>query len=206
MLLPSPFDKKGKFFWPGSFQDCSELIKVIPSYQNTTQLFELLDFEPEILEKIKQWSFLEICCSLYYYYFDTLFFKRKLRNEPLIRVDVWSNAAFFILNSKISLDFSAFINQLGLPTQSSKNSILDGIIYCLNYTKIDNDIIYSKSSFKNLLSLVNISERKSTLLIEKSFAQKSTVPIVNALLELKKSNNSSVGLTNLLKELNLTPN
>ena len=150
ILPPSPFDKNGDSAWPGTLEEASELLEVIHYYSNIKDIFNLIDFSPEILEKIEKWSFLDLCCSLYYFYFDITFHKRQKRGESAINIEVWIIAAAFLLNSEISAAFSKFIRERGIVTWSKDDDILNGITYRLNHTPIKKQNLCFKTSLLNL--------------------------------------------------------
>lgn len=97
-LPSSPFDKNKVFAWPETFDDTLDLLETIYHYENKDQLFSHIEFPSKILNKIKSWSFSEICCSLYYCHFEKIFQQRQRRGDPAIDAQVWITASTFILN------------------------------------------------------------------------------------------------------------
>jgi len=196
ILLNGPlavFDKDGLFYWPGELEECYTLLESIHLYDNIDQLLKCVEFKPEIYDKIKNWSLLDLACSLYSYYIMIISREREKIGDPPVSKTFWSVAGPLILNSKISINFTNFINNLDLPNQSTKNQILDGITYSLLYTLIKSKNLYSKKSFRNLLSFVDLSKNKCEFLIEQVFAQRSTSLLIKELLKLKESYNSPGG-------------
>ena len=206
--LPSSiFDKKGIFAWPGTFDDSVDLLETIYHYESKAKLFYSIDFPSRIGNKIKNWSFLEICCSLYYFYLEKIIEQRQKRNDPPVSAQVWVTASTFILNPKISTGFSQFIRDLQIVDHSNKKDILRGIINHLMCVPSKNNTLFSKLGLDNLLTFVDIGDKKRENLVKKTFAGQNKRQLLKVLFELQKNNNSSFGsrsLTLFLRKVDLT--
>ena len=207
--LPSSiFDKKGIFAWPGTFDDSVDLLETIYHYESKAQLFYSIDFPSRIGNTLKSWSFLEICCSLYYFYLEEIIEQRQKRNDPPFSVQVWITVSAFILNPGISTGFSQFIRDLQIVDHSNQTDILRGITNHLTCIPIKNNTLFSKLGLNNLLTFVDIGDKKRNNLVKKTFAGQNKRQLLKVLFELQKNNNSSFGsrsLTLFLRKVNLTP-
>ena len=167
------------------------LLETIYHYKSKDQLFSGIEFPLEIFDKIKSWSFLEICCSLYCCHFEKIFQQRQKRGDPAINAQVWITASTFILNPEISVGFTQFIKNLELANHSDKSDVLRGIIYYLNGISIKNKTPSFKIGLENLLTFVDIGDKKRNSLVKQALDQKNSAQLLEVLLELKKNNNSS---------------
>lgn len=166
------------------------LLGTIYHYESKDKLFYSIDFPSRILDKIENWSFLEICCSFYYFYFDETFQQRQRRGDPAINAQVWITASAFILNPALSVGFTQFIKKLELADHSDKSDILRGIINYLTRVPIKKHTLCSKIGLENLLTFVDIGNEKRNSFVKSTFAQQNSTQLLEVLLELQKNKNS----------------
>lgn len=179
MLSNTLFSKDGKRYWPGTVKNCNELVKTLSLYPNKAQFFSSIEIDPFLLKEIEDWSFEEICYSLYFFYVHNFISQReKHKKQKLITPETWSTAGRFLLNPEISNGFAKFIVQLNLAALPTKSDIVSGLSYGLLCTRVEN---ISKESLQNFLSFVHFNKKKSENLIKTTFSEKKTFSLVKAL-------------------------
>lgn len=204
-ILPiSSFEKNGPFAWPGTLKECSDILEFAHFCSSKDQLLRTLDFSPNVLQKIKGWSFLEFSCSLFFFYYQNLLNKGKQNDAFVLDSEIWIIASKYILNTNLSFGFTQFIKELGIVALSKNDSIITGLIYSLTYTRFKKQSLCSKASLENLLYFVDIGDKEKKKLIETVFAQQNAKKIIEFLLDLKKNNRPAKNLTNFLQRLSLT--
>ena len=187
-ILPiSSFEKNGPFAWPGTLEECSDLLQVAHFYPSKDPLIRSVDFSPNVLQKLKGWSFLELSCSLFFFYFQNVINQSKQSETFVLNSEIWITASNYILNAKLSSGFTKFIKELGIGKLSKNDVIIPGLIYSLTYARFKKQSLCSKTSLENLLSFVDIGEKEKNKLIEKVFAQQNAKQLIKFLLDLKKT-------------------
>ena len=187
VVLPSlQFDQKGSHRWPGSRNDCLELLDSLPYYKNIEEFKGLTELDPLILEKMKDWSFLEICCSFYYFYVETVIEQRQREGDRPVNVKIWSVATALILNPTISDAFLQFFNDLNLAKISNFSTILDGLMIELSIRPFIYDEGSGDREYKNLLTIIWIDSQTKNRVIKEALIQHRSYPIIKILLELKQ--------------------
>ena len=73
-----------------------------------------------------------------------------------------------------------------IANHSDKSDVLRGIIHHLNCISIKNKTLCSKIGLENLLTFVDIGDKKRNSLVESTFTQQNSNQFIEALLELKK--------------------
>lgn len=171
------FGKESKYFFPGTFDDASSLIIVLGNYKDQENLFSTYTFSPLLIDKIKDWSYNKLTCSVLYYYLNYKISKNQL--NPLD----WSRIGDLIQSSAISREVFSFLKQNNIVNFASKNEHILGFMNSLMFptyiTYYDTrKILPDVRVFYRLLNLANVEKSVIRDLIKTTITDQNKTAII----------------------------
>ena len=171
------FGKEGRYFFPGTYDEASSLIIVLGNYKDQENLFSMYTFPPLLIDKIKDWSYDKLTCSVLYYYLNHIIAKNQL--NPLD----WNRIGDLIQSSAISREVFAFLKQNNIVNFASKNEHILGFINSLMFppysTYYDSDLlVLDVRVFYRLLKLANVEKSTIRDLIKTTITEQNREAIV----------------------------
>ena len=182
------FGKEGKYFFPGTYDEASSLIIVLGNHKDQENLFSMYTFPPLLTNKIKDWSYDKLTCSVLYYYLNHRIAKNQL--NPLD----WNRVGDLIQSSAISREVFSFLKQNNIVNFASKNAHILGFMNSLMFptyiTYYDhNKPVLDVRIFYRFLKLANVEKSTIRDLIRTTINEQNRKAIVYFLhneLKLRK--------------------
>ncbi len=121
------FGKEGKYFFPGTYDEAALLTTILCEFKDQEHLFSMHRFSPLLRDKIKNWSYSKLTCSVLYYYLNIEIAKNNLNSQD------WNIIADLIQSPAISQDIFSFVNRHNIVNFSSKNNLILGFMNSLMF-------------------------------------------------------------------------
>ena len=174
------FSKEEKYFFPGTYDEASNLITLLCQFKDQKTLFHMHNFPPLLTDKIKNWSYSKLTCSVLYYYLNTEIAKNNLNHED------WHTIADLIQSPAISQDVFCFVKRHNILNFSSKKNIAFGFMnslmfppYMTYYETLKPKL--EVKMFYRLLTLANVKKSIIRDLIKITVSQKNRMAILHFL-------------------------
>lgn len=164
------FGINGYYFFPGTYDESCLLVTCLSSYKDQKSLFEVYELSPLLRDKIKDWSYGKLVCSVLYYYLNYEIAKTNLNSLD------WFLIGGLIQSPAISREVFSFLKQNNIVNFSSKNERIVGFINSLLFPPYSSYYDYQKPEldvkrfyrFLKLSDLSNIDKSIIPNLIEKT--------------------------------------
>lgn len=164
------FGINGYYFFPGTYDESCLLLTCLSSYKDQKSLFEVYELSPLLRDKIKDWSYGQLVCSVLYYYLNYEIAKTNLNSLD------WFLIGGLIQSLAISREVFSFLKQNNIVNFSSKNERIVGFINSLLFPPYSSYYDYQKPEldvkifyrFLKLSDLSNIDKSIIRNLIEKT--------------------------------------
>jgi len=171
------FGKEGKYFFPGTYDEASLLLTLLGEYKDQYNLFSSYTFPPLLTNKIKDWSYGKLTCSVLYYYLNY-----DLARNNITALD-WSFIGELIQSPAISREVFAFLNHNKVVNFASKNEHVLGFMNSLMFppygTYYDSELlVLDVRVFYRLLKLANIEKSTIRDLIKTTITEQNREAIV----------------------------
>ncbi len=171
------FGKEGKYFFPGTYDEASLLLTLLGEYKDQYNLFSSYTCPPLLTNKIKDWSYGKLTCSVLYYYLNY-----DLARNNITAVD-WSLMGELIQSPAISREVFSFLKQNNIVNFASKNEHILGFINSLIFppysTYYDSDLpVLDVRVFYRLLKLANVEKSTIRDLIKTTITEQNRDAIV----------------------------
>lgn len=171
------FGKEGKYFFPGTYDEASSLIILLGKYKDQENLFSIYIFPTLLIDKIKDWSYGKLTCSVLYYYLNHRIAKNQL--NPLD----WNRIGDLIQSSAISREVFSFLKQHNVVNFASKNEHIGGFMNSLMFPTYITYYDYRKTLpdvrvFYRLLKLANVEKSIIRDLIKITISEQNRKAIV----------------------------
>lgn len=171
------FGKEGKYFFPGTYDEASLLLTLLGEYKDQDNLFSSYTFPPLLTNKIKNWSYGKLTCSVLYYYLNY-----DLARNNITAVD-WSLMGELIQSPAISREVFSFLKQNNIVNFASKNEHILGFLNSLMFppygTYYDSDLlVLDVRVFYRLLKLANVDKSTIRDLIKTTITEQNRDAIV----------------------------
>lgn len=144
-ILNSQYARKGKYGWPGSKDECLQVLENAYLFNEINNLFSVYEFPSGIQTKTKDWSFHHLICSALAF---------KFHGKFLNFLD-WGTIYCFLLNDAISDEILLFLEENTFNDAFSQDlrPALYGALYLLPVNFL---LHISEKSIKNFLSFLRI--------------------------------------------------
>lgn len=171
------FDTEGYYFFPGTYDEAYLLLTLLGPFKDQESLFDLYVFSPLLKDKIKDWSYGKLTCSVLYYYLNY-----KISKNNLTPAD-WSLIGDLIQSPAISRDVFSFLNQNNIVNFSSKSKHILGFMKSLMFPPFSDYIDYNKSMrdvriYYRFLNLVNVEKSRIRELIKTIITEQNRKAVV----------------------------
>lgn len=171
------FDTEGYSFFPGTYDSAYLLLTLLGQFKDQESLFDSYVFSPLLRDKIKDWSYGKLTCSVLYYYLN-----HKLAKNKVTSVD-WSQIGDLIQSPAISRDIFSFLNQNNIVNFSSKSEHILGFMKSLIFPPFSSYIDYTKSVrdvriYYRFLNLANVEKSRIRELIKIIITEQNRKAIV----------------------------
>lgn len=182
------FGKEGKYFFPGTYDEASLLLTLLAAYKDQDYLFDSYTFPPLLTNKIKDWSYGKLTCSVLYYYLN-----HDLARNNITPLD-WSFIGELIQSPAISREVFSFLKQNNIVNFASKNHHILGFMNSLMFPPYGTYYDYKKPVldvriFYRFLKLANVEKSTIRDLIKTTITEQNRKAIVYFLknqLKLRK--------------------
>lgn len=180
------FGTEGEYFFPGTFDEATVLTTLLGAFKDQEKLFSTYSFSDLLVDKIKEWSYDKLTCSVLYYYLNY-----KIAKNDLTPVD-WGLVGNLIQSPAISRDVFSFVKQNNVLNFSSKSDHIVGFIHSLifpsssTYYNSCNPVVDVRIYYR-LLKLANIEKSIIRDLIKRTITEQNRKAIVYFLNNQLKS-------------------
>ena len=151
------FGTEGEYFFPGSYDEAALLTTLLGEYKDQESLFSSYSFSDLLVEKIKDWPYGKLTCSVLYYYLN-----HDIARNNINSVD-WSQLGDLIQSPAISRDVFCFLKQNNVVNYVSKSGHILGFMKSLmfppfsTYYDYHNPVLDVRIYYR-LLRLANIEK------------------------------------------------
>ena len=160
------FGKEGKYFFPGTYDEASLLLTLLGEYKDQDNLFSSYTFPPLLTNKLKDWSYGKLTCSVLYYYLNYDLARNNITPHD------WSLIGELIQSPAISREVFSFLKENNIVKFASKNEHILGFINSLIFPPYNT--YYTYSTYYNSTLLV-IDVRVFYRLLKLANVEKSTI-------------------------------
>ena len=173
------FGINGYYFFPETYDESCLLLNCFSSYKDQKSLFKVYKLSPLLRDKIKDWSYGKLVCSVLYYYLNYEIAKPDLNylNGFLIGSLIQSLAisrkgyeVFYFLKQKNIVNFSSkskhivgFINSLLFPPYSTYYDYQKPLLYVKIFYRFLNLSNIEKSIIRNLIEKTTIEHNRKAI-------------------------------------------
>ena len=166
------FGIDGKYFFPGTLDEASILVGVVGLFKDQKTLFSYHKFSPLLRDKIKDWTYGKLACSVLYYYLNSEISRSSINFQD------WHMIAGLIHSPIINREVFCFLKFYNIMIFSSKYQVILGFrdwftfpVSMINYRNLkpveEMKVIYRS------LKLVGVENFIIRDLIKKTFAEKN---------------------------------
>lgn len=181
------FGKEGKYFFPGTLDELYFFISMGNEFKDQKSLFSMYKISPFLKDKIKNWPYNKLTCSVLYSYLNI-----EIVNNNLDPQD-WGIIGDFLQSPAVSQDTFSFVKYHNILKFSSKNHMISGFIaslmffpyiyYCKSLTPLEEvKILY------RFLKLVNVEKVTIRNLIKTTIREQNRLAILTLLESLYDEN------------------
>lgn len=190
------FGTEGYYFFPGTYDEAYLLMTFLDIYKDQETLFNVYSFSPLLVDKIKDWPYDKLTCSVLYYYLNY-----KIAKNNLTCVD-WSLVGNLLQSPANSRDVFSFLNKNNIVNFSSKSDHIVGFMHSLmfppygNYYNSNKPVVDVRIFYCILKLSCPSNVEKSIIrdLIKRTITEQNRKPIIyflqNQFKQRKMSNSS----------------
>ena len=147
----------GEYFFPGTYDEAALLTTLLGEYKDQESLFDLYVFSDLLVDKIKDWPYGKLTCSVLYYYLN-----HDIAKNNLNCVD-WKMIGNLIQSPAISQDVFSFLKQNNVVNYALKSDHILGFMTSIMFSPFSTYVNYTDPMldvrvYYRLLRLANIEK------------------------------------------------
>lgn len=196
-----PFRKGNEFGWPTDFTESGYCLSRIRTATDKNDIFGSGEFSEKLERATKSWSFITVVKSALYFHLDSLKTSRKNSrketNQPLFVWFDWYFLIYIFLNKNTSK--KDIINIIEFIYEAPEKETRLGVKRAISRFTAFPFVPMSPESLNNLLIFLKIDIVSRNALVNAIFTTRNLTPLVDFLITLECSVNTTLVLTDSLR-------